>query len=180
MVNKRLHEIFNALSITDLKLYFFLGETMKHEKERKRGRDNRHSRHIKTQRGDTAGQAARHRQIAEEPSMLLDYTVGLIRAAALLQFESLTSHFSAACNIFNNPTIEESGNISHSASINDPICRQNRGISDLTDTAALLLIQYLHMLIQSLKYSFVIWISEHFFCAILMKYKFIIFLSPTM
>lgn len=35
-VKKRLHEgfFFIALNITDLKLYFFLGETMKHEKER--------------------------------------------------------------------------------------------------------------------------------------------------
>lgn len=40
-VKKRLHEIFFifiALNITDLKLYFFLGETMKHEKERERER----------------------------------------------------------------------------------------------------------------------------------------------
>lgn len=37
-VNKRLREIFIALSITDLKLYFFLGETMKHEKEGERER----------------------------------------------------------------------------------------------------------------------------------------------
>lgn len=29
---------FIALNITDLKLYFFLGETMKHEKERERER----------------------------------------------------------------------------------------------------------------------------------------------
>lgn len=41
-VKKRLHEVFLfffiALNITDLKLYFFLGETMKHEKERERER----------------------------------------------------------------------------------------------------------------------------------------------
>lgn len=49
--NKRLREMFIAVSITDLKLYFFLGETVKHEKRRQKGRDNRHSRHIKTQRG---------------------------------------------------------------------------------------------------------------------------------
>ena len=50
-----------ALSITDLKLYFFLGETMKHEKEREGGRDNRHSRHIKTRQGDAA-KAEQHRE----------------------------------------------------------------------------------------------------------------------
>lgn len=68
--NKRLREMFIAVSITDLKLYFFLGETMKHEKRRQKGRDNRHSRHIKTQPGrrSTASGAARRTQIAEQSS----------------------------------------------------------------------------------------------------------------
>lgn len=53
--------MFTAVSITDLKLYFFLGETVKHEKGGRRGRDNRHSRHIKTQprRRGSASSAAR-------------------------------------------------------------------------------------------------------------------------
>lgn len=68
--NKRLREMFIAVSITDLKLYFFLGETMKHEKRRQKGRDNRHSRHIKTQPGrrSEASGAARRTQIAEQSS----------------------------------------------------------------------------------------------------------------
>lgn len=68
--NKRLREMFIAVSITDLKLYFFLGETMKHEKRRQKGRDNRHGRHIKTQPGrrSEASGAARRTQIAEQSS----------------------------------------------------------------------------------------------------------------
>lgn len=46
-------------------------------RKKERGRDNRHSRHIKTQQGDTARQAAQHRQIAKELDMLWDYAVGL-------------------------------------------------------------------------------------------------------
>lgn len=46
-------------------------------RKEERRRDNRYSRHIKTQQGDTARQAAWHRQI-EELDMLRDDTVGLI------------------------------------------------------------------------------------------------------
>lgn len=76
-VNKRLLEIFTASSITDLKLYFFLGETMKHKKERERVGEITDTADIKTQQGDTARQAAQHRQIAEEPNALWDYTMRL-------------------------------------------------------------------------------------------------------
>lgn len=47
-------------------------------RKKERGRDNRHSRHIKMQQGDTARHAAQHRQIADELHKLWDYTVGLI------------------------------------------------------------------------------------------------------
>lgn len=66
-LNKRVSEVFPGLNNTDLKLYFFLEETMKHEKER---RDNRHSRHIKTQQEDTA------RQVAQTESRGVGFAMG--------------------------------------------------------------------------------------------------------
>lgn len=97
--NKRLHEIFIAVSITDLKLYFFLGETMKHEKRRQKGRDNRHSRHIKTQPGrrSKASGAARRSSAhtesrAEQPDVLWDCTVRSAQKVPLSALDSFTCH----------------------------------------------------------------------------------------
>lgn len=54
------------------------------------------------------GKAAQHRQRAEEPNMLWDYTVGLVRAV----FKSSTFCVNAVCKLFNKPTIEDCGKIS--------------------------------------------------------------------
>lgn len=59
-------KICTALSITDLKLYFFLRETMEHEKEKREGRDNRHSRHIKTLQEAQQGEQQHRQERAEE------------------------------------------------------------------------------------------------------------------
>lgn len=88
---------FTALSITDLKLYFFLGETAEHEKG---GRDNRHSRHIKN-----SEETQQHKQQrADQQNVLWDYTLGPLAAWKLLvphlvpaQFVVFNSFFARWC-----------------------------------------------------------------------------------
>lgn len=53
-VSKRLLEMFTAVSVTDLKLYFFLGETVKREKGGRRGEITDTADTSKHSRGDAA------------------------------------------------------------------------------------------------------------------------------
>lgn len=59
---------------------------MKHEKERERVGEITDTADIKTQQGDTARQAAQHRQIAEEPKCAVGPHNEAAQAATLLNF----------------------------------------------------------------------------------------------
>lgn len=77
--------MFIAVSITDLKLYFFLGETMKHEKGGRRGEITDTADTSKHSEGD----AARRTQIAEQPDVLWD-CIARSAQALFAKFESST------------------------------------------------------------------------------------------
>lgn len=73
-----------ASNVTDLKLYFFLGETMKHEKEREREGEITDTADTSKHSKNT-NQGKQHRGSAEELDMFWDITVRML----------LKSHFSA-------------------------------------------------------------------------------------
>lgn len=143
-------------------------------RKKERGRDNRHSRHIKTKQGDTARQAAQHRQRAEELDTLQDYTVGL--------FLKFTFQVSPVCLFFlHSYTIEVLISFIYFP-LMIKCSYQGRNLDSLYSLSASNSLSTLKMYIKSSMHQILSYNADNelFKCPIVIKKEFIIFYSPAM